>query len=324
VTGRNTLSMKRINYLRLSVTDRCNLRCRYCRPSEKNDLLPPGEILRLEEMASAAEILTRQGIKFVRITGGEPLVRRNVEELIRMLRDNGTVEEISMTTNGVLLENRLPALLRAGLNRINISLNTFDREKYRRLTGADRLEEAVASVAEALAIPDFPVKINAVVLAGINDDEIEDFAVFSLENAVCVRFIEYFPSGSGDPALRFLPGSVVRERIEKRFGMLIPDEVGGRGPAVNYRIAGARGSVGFINTRTFNICADCNRLRLTAAGRLYPCLFAKDYLDLKRMLRENASAGEIDRSVGELIARKPLYTKGKAGDHLVAMSAMGG
>ncbi|MDB4349323.1 GTP 3',8-cyclase MoaA [Omnitrophica bacterium] len=313
----------RINYLRLSITDRCNLRCIYCLPFGKDRFVPDGGILGFEEIVEAVDILSRKGIEFVRLTGGEPLARDGVEGLIKMLRKNSRLKEISMTTNGILLRERLPLLIRNGLGRLNISLNTFKKERYRRLTGADKFEEVLASIKGTLSIPAFLLKINTVILKGINDDEIVDFAAFTLKNRVSLRFIEYLPLNNGESTLQFVPNPLVKRIIEARFGPLIPDETMGRGPAINYRIDNAQGQIGFINTRASDICQNCNRLRLTAAGRLYPCLFSRSSIDLRRMIRNNIDRKKIGGCIDDLIFKKRIYSKRRE-EHEVVMSDMGG
>ena len=316
--------MGKIKYLRLSITDRCNLRCIYCMPFGKDRFIPHHEIMRYEEMAEAIKIFSTRGIECVRITGGEPLVRRDVEDLLKMLKEINAIKKISMTTNGVLLREKLPVLLVSGLDRVNISLNTLKSRRYKELTGTDGFDEVWASIKEILSAPILPLKINVVVLKGINEDEVEDFATFSLDKKVSVRFIEYFPTGSGRATLRFVPNSIIRERIEKKFGRLIPAVANGNGPALTYRINGARGQIGFISTRTADYCKGCNRLRLTSEGRLFPCLFSPFSVDMKKMLREGAGQEEIMRRLDELILKKNNYSKKTASIHNVEMSSMGG
>ena len=316
--------MDKVKYLRLSITDRCNLRCIHCTAYAGKRFVPSAEIMRFEEMVKAVKILEPRGIRIVRITGGEPLVRRDADALVKMLRDNCDLEEITMTTNGVLLRERLPLLVQSGLNRINISLNTFKRDRFQQITGEDEFEQAFSAVKEALAVGELAVKINTVILKGINEDEIEDFAAFSLNNDVGVRFIEYFPVARGRNELRFVPNSHVREVIEKRFGKLSPCDEPGSGPAVNHRIKDAPGHIGFISGRTEDFCRMCNRLRLTAKGDLYPCFYSSFRINLKDMIRAGRGDDEIGRRVDELIEKKKDYTKRKAANHDVEMGSMGG
>jgi len=316
--------MKKVNYLRLSITDRCNLRCIYCLPFGKDRFIPHNEIMRYEEMTEAVGILGTREIECVRITGGEPLVRRDVEDLVRMLKEIEAVKEVSMTTNGVLLRQKLPALLENGLDRVNVSLNTLKSRRYKELTGADKFDEVWLAIKEILSAEVLSLKINVVILKGMNDDEAEDFAAFTLENNVAVRFIEYFPMGGGRAGLAFVPNSIIRKKIERKFGLLIPAVANGNGPALSYRIKGARGQIGFISTRTGNYCNRCNRLRLTSEGRLFPCLFSPFSINLKKMLREAMKRDEILKVIDELIRRKSRYSKNTASACKVEMSRMGG
>jgi len=316
--------MEKVKYLRLSITDRCNLRCIHCTAYPGRHFVPSAEIMRFEEMVKAVKILEPRGIKIVRITGGEPLVRRDADALVKMLRDNCRLDEITMTTNGVHLSEKLPILVQSGLNRINISLNTFKRDTFRRITGEDKFEQAFSAVKAALAVGELAVKINTVILKGINEDEIEDFAAFALNNAIGVRFIEYFPVARGRSELRFVPNSHVREVIEKKFGKLSPCDVQGSGPAVNYRVKDARGHIGFISGRTKDFCHRCNRLRLTAKGDLYPCFYSSFRINLKDMIRDGSADDEIGSRVDDLIEKKKDYSKRKAARPDVEMGSMGG
>ncbi|MFC1454003.1 GTP 3',8-cyclase MoaA [Verrucomicrobiota bacterium] len=316
--------MRKVNYIRLSTTDRCNLRCIYCMPHGKDRFLPHAEVMRYEEMVAVVKLLVTRGVQSVRITGGEPLVRRNVEQLVGMLKKINGAPEVSMTTNGVLLDEKLSSLLANGLDRINISLNSLKKETYRMMTGVDACDRVRRSIDEILERKLLPLKINVVICKGINDDEVEDFAGLSLANEITVRFIEYFPTGNGTPNLQFVSNAAIRERIEKRFGPLVPVDSRGYGPAVTFRIEGSAGRIGFINTRTSYYCAGCGRLRLTSEGRLFPCLFSPASLDLKKLLREKVSKEEIMRKLDEIIQSKNDYSKKLASDNKIEMSSMGG
>ncbi|MFH1867985.1 MAG: GTP 3',8-cyclase MoaA [Candidatus Omnitrophota bacterium] len=318
------VNARKVNYLRLSITDRCNIRCLYCMPKGKDFFLPHHEILSFEEIADAVDILTQNGIEYARITGGEPLLRRDVEVLIKMLRKKGSLKEINMTTNGILLSEKLNLLIKSGLDRLNVSLNTLKRKRYQQIAGVDKFDKVFASVTEAMKAFKFPVKINIVVLKGVNDDEIEEFAAFSLNNNVCVRFIEYFPVNGGVPSFQFISNFLIKNRIEKIFGNLIFCGPNGSGPSENYKIKDARGEIGFINTRTGFFCEDCNRLRLTAGGRLYPCLFSSFSMDIKDMLRRGAGKDEIKRGLDEVLSKKKVFSKSRIKKYDVAMSRMGG
>jgi len=313
-----------VNYLRLSVTDRCSMDCVYCTPNGRDRFLPRTEILSFEEIKEAVTMLSQTGIEYVRITGGEPLQRDHVEILVGLLRQIPSLKEINMTTNGVLLKAKLPALRQAGLDRLNISLNTFKKDRYKILTGLDVFHDAWASIKEVIGIPDLHPKINTVIIKGINDDEVEAFVDFAIGNKVDVRFIEYFPTNNNGAHIEFMPNHLIRERIEKRFGKLIPDKTRGNGPAMNYKINQSKGRVGFIDTNTGNFCASCNRLRLTAGGKLHPCLFSPVNIDLKAMIRGGFSRGEIKKHIECLVSNKQDHSKKKMKKYEFIMSEMGG
>ena len=278
--------------MRLSVTDRCNLRCFYCMPREGIPLAPREEILTFEEMERVASILSSLGVKHIRITGGEPLVRRGLERLVLALSKMAV--DLSLTTNGVLLSSFAGALKRAGLRRVNISLDTLRRERFKRVTGRDLLPAVLEGIEAALEVGLRPVKLNVVVMRGVNDDEVGDFVRFALERGLVLRFIELMRS---TPLWRedlFVPVEEVRRFCEREFGL---KELGpmGPGPAVYYEVGGG-GVVGFIKASEEN-CSRCGRLRLSATGRLRVCLFEPDGLDLKPLLRGGASDEEIKAEV---------------------------
>lgn len=313
-----------VNYLRVSVTDRCNLNCFYCLPLRRKDYISRDEILRYEEITFLVKIMAELGIEKIRITGGEPLVRRNIEELIRMVRSVDKITEISMTTNGVLLGEKINSLLEAGLSRVNISLNTLKKDRYKEFTGFDFFNQVWDSIKE---VQNFVLlKLNTLVFKGINDDEIVDFAGLTLKQNIDVRFIEYFSTQREflDLEKRYIPNRVVKEIIEKRFGEVLPVDSVGNGPAINYRIKGAKGKIGFISANSEPFCAKCNRLRLSSDGRLYPCLFSSFNLNLKEMLRGNISSKEIKKEIEKLIMRKPEYSRKNGERYEFAMSYMGG
>ncbi|MBA2124165.1 GTP 3',8-cyclase MoaA [bacterium Unc6] len=304
-----------VDYLRISVTDRCNLNCFYCLPSAclpqmvRKDYIPGYEILRYEEIASLVKILAKLGIKKVRLTGGEPLVRRNIENLIKMISSEDKIFQISMTTNGILLGRRLISLLHAGLSRVNISLSTLKRDRYKEFTGFDLFDKVWDSIKDAQRF--IHLKVNTIILRGLNDDEIIDFAKLTLNFGIDVRFIEYFSTRREFLGLekRFIPNEVIKKILEKQFGKLLPADSAGNGPAINYRINGAKARVGFINTNSEPFCTKCNRLRLSSDGRLYPCLFSPFSLNLKKMLRANMPSEEIKREIEKLIMEKPEYSR---------------
>lgn len=280
----------KINYLRLSITDRCNLRCFYCNYWQEGDKLPAPEILRYEELLRVASLAAEMGLRKVRVTGGEPLIRRGVVDFLHKLHKIPGLEEICLTTNGVLLPDLAPALYEAGLRRLNVSLDTLRRDRYRKITGRDNFLEVTAGLHRAVSLGFHPVKINCVVLKGLNDDELLDLALLAREHPYQVRFIELMPTGSPDQWQRhFLPMAEVRRHLSM---LGTPEPVAPEataGPARICRFPGFKGEVGFISPMSGHQCLACNRLRLTAAGKLRPCLLKESELDLKGPIRQGAS-----------------------------------
>lgn len=300
-----------IEYLRISVTDRCNFRCQYCMPVEGLPWLPKSEILHYEEIAEIVRQLAPLGLKRVRITGGEPTIRPQLATLVRMLRDVSSVEDISLSTNGVKLPQMAEELRDAGLDRVNISADSLQPERVaaiaRRDLGFDLVRSATAAESAGLA----PIKINVVVMRGINDDEIEDFAELTRQHPWHVRFIELMPVGDMRELTweHVVSSDDILARV-KRLGDLRPDSgpARGNGPAVYWRFDGAPGSIGVITPMTHTYCEKCNRVRLTADGRLRTCLFG----DHEVLLRDALRAGQAL----EPLFRAALADKPKAHDLL--------
>ncbi len=294
-----------IDYMRISITDRCNLRCIYCMPHELEPLIHK-EILTYEEIIRIVKVGARLGVRKVRITGGEPLARKNVQYLIRKLKEIDGIEDLSMTTNGVLLNRYAREVKESGLDRVNVSLDSLRKERYREITRGGSLEEILSGIELAEKIGLDPVKINAVIIRGINDDEIEDFARLTLTTPYHVRFIEFMPGTdnywSED---RCVPMKEIKERIYKTFGELIPVKVRKHGPARYFRISGASGVIGFISAVTHHFCSECNRLRITPDGKIRPCLFSDTEIDLRSAIRRGADDDEIERLLRLSVAVKP-------------------
>jgi cyclic pyranopterin phosphate synthase len=313
-----TLPPQDINYLRLSITDRCNLRCIYCTAWDKWEKLPAGEILRYEEMLRLAGVAAGFGIRKVRVTGGEPLVRRGVVEFIQALHRVSGLTEVCLTTNGVLLKELAGDLHAAGLRHVNVSLDTLKRSRYRDLTGSDNLSEVMAGLDRVTSLGFHPVKLNCVVLKGINDDELLDFALLARDHPYQVRFIEFMPTVSQE---QWLPHFFPMEEVRRRLGALGDGIPVGRnatsGPARIFRYPGFQGELGFISAVSRHHCPTCNRLRLTAAGRLRPCLLAAPELDLKGPLRQGAD----DEALGRLF-REAMFRKAGARDEVLSGRAM--
>jgi GTP 3',8-cyclase len=277
---------RRINYLRMSITDRCNLRCVYCTYWQAWQKRPSAEILRYEELLRLAAIAADAGIRKLRITGGEPLVRRGIVGFLQELKRLPGIDQVCLTTNGVLLPELAPALYNAGVRHLNVSLDTLKRDRYRQITGRDNLPAVMAGLAQAASLGFHPLKINCVVLRGINDDEVLDIARLAREHPLQVRFIELMPTTSQTWWQRhFLSMAEVRRRLAV-LGPLEPlIREATDGPARNFRGPGFQGELGFIRPMSEHHCRTCNRLRLTADGKLRPCLLAASELDLKGHMR---------------------------------------
>jgi cyclic pyranopterin phosphate synthase len=286
---------RHLNYLRISVTDRCNLRCLYCAPGGMVPKLDHHDILRYEEILRIVRIGVRLGIRKVRLTGGEPLMRQGVYGFLKKLAAVDGLSDVSLTTNGVVLEENLEKIAEAGVKRINISLDTLNREKFKHITGYDLFDTVWSGIEKAYALGFDPIKLNVVALRGYNDDEFVDLARLSLTYPFHVRFIEYMPIGN--PRMKssdYILTPAIKERIREELGELLP--VTGKdmdGPAQRYRIREARGEIGFIQAMSRHFCQTCNRLRLTANGQLRPCLLSDKQLDIRGPLRNGCSDDEL-------------------------------
>ncbi len=299
-----------VSYLRLSVTDRCNLRCVYCMPESGIRILPHREILSFDEIAGILDAVARPlGLTGIRVTGGEPLVRVGIAELVRVLSRLPGVEDLSLTTNALLLPRFAAQLRAAGLRRVNVSLDTLLPERYRRICRGGDLEQVFAGIRAAEAAGLEPVKINMVVIPGINDDEIEEMSRLTLERPLHVRFIEFMPVGNSDLQREksYIPSYVLRARIGARFGLEeSPVAPPGRGPARYWRIPGAVGTLGFISPLSQHFCASCNRIRLTADGWVRTCLLTDRIgVDVKTPYRAGARGDELVALFREAIRLKP-------------------
>jgi len=299
-----------INYLRVSITDRCNLRCTYCMPKEGLSALGHEDVLRYEEILRIVHIAVKMGVTKARITGGEPLVRRGVVDFISRLSELSGLTDISLTTNGVFLESFAYPLFHAGIKRINISLDSLNAEKYSLITRGGELKTVLRGIDAVHQVGFHPIKINTVVINGVNDDEILDFALLSVEKPFQIRFIELMPMGrAGDQYEgKYLSNDIIRERIGKAFSL---ESLSGKGnnndgPARIYRISGAPGTIGFISPISNHFCRTCNRLRLTADGHLRACLLSDGEISLREALRRGCSDEELQDLIKSAIARKPM------------------
>lgn len=296
-----------INYLRLSVTDRCNLRCLYCMPDEGIDFVPHSDILSYEEMLHLVRISVEGGIRKVRLTGGEPLVRKDFISFLRSLSAMENLKEVTLTTNGVLLKQYAAAIKDCGICRINVSLDSLKPERFFQITRRDLFHKVWEGIEEAERMSFHPIKINVVAMKGINDDEVLDFAHLTMEKPFHVRFIEFMPIGKNNnwKPERFITTGEVLNRI-RVLGELEPlQHHATDGPAERFRIKGAKGEVGFISPVSNHFCGTCNRLRLTADGRLRGCLFSDREIDVKAPLREGRGDDYLAGLLRLAIVEKP-------------------
>ncbi|CQR70884.1 Cyclic pyranopterin monophosphate synthase [Sporomusa ovata DSM 2662] len=298
---------RNIDYLRVSVTNRCNLRCKYCMPEEGIEDLGHDNILSLEEIAHLVRVAARIGIQKVRLTGGEPLVRRNITKLIADIAQIPKINDIAITTNGMLFADMAEELKAAGLTRVNFSLDSLDEDKFKYITSRGSLSEVVRSISKALELGMVPIKINTVVMKGINDDEILDFVELAKKMPLHVRFIEFMPVGDIPfyKTDRVVTVSEIRERIEQKYELYKGANVQGNGPAKSYQIRGGMGSVGFISAMSDHFCGECNRIRMTADGKLRSCLFGKQEINVKLALQNHASDEIIAELFSKAIREKP-------------------
>jgi len=295
---------RHIYYLRVSVTDRCNLRCIYCMPPGGISWMPHNEILSYEEISAIVKMAAELGFTKIRLTGGEPLVRSGLSKLIKMLSQIEGIDEVSMTTNGTLLKEHALELKQAGLSRVNISLDTLKADRFRHITRLGELKDSLKGIEAAREANLEPVKINVVVMRGINDDEVVDFAKLTREKGWHIRFIELMPFAN---VTEFVPSSEIRQSIVS-LGTLEPcSPITGNGPTRNYRLPRAKGTIGFISPLSEPFCSACNRLRLTSNGQLCPCLLSDVGIDLKGPLRNNATAQELKNLILKAIASKPKH-----------------
>ena len=282
---------REISYLRVSITDRCNYRCIYCQSEKEFEFIPHQEILRFEEIVEIVQEAVNLGITKVRITGGEPLVREGIVNFIKQLRKIDRLEDISLTTNAFFLSEYAEKLKEAGLNRVNISLDSLQEEKYKKITRGGSLGKALKGISSALKAGLLPIKINTVLIRGINDDEVEDFVRLALDRPLNIRFIEFMPSGEeviNEFKNKFISVQEIKEKLIRKY-LLNPIKIStANGPAKYYQIKGGQGTIGFITALSQHFCKTCNRIRLTSEGKLRPCLFSNTEVDIKQAIRKLA------------------------------------
>jgi cyclic pyranopterin phosphate synthase len=290
------------------------------------DFVERQEILRLEEIYRIVRLFARCGVRKVRLTGGEPLVRKNIVCLVKKLAEIEGIEELTLTTNGVLLESLAADLKNAGLQRVNVSVDSPERQSYKEITGFDLLPKVTKAIYKALEVGLSPVKINSVIIKGINVSQILPLAQMSVYLPVVVRFIEYCPTSKyTKPASDYVPTSEVREIIESKFGPLSIVLTGTtNGPALYFRIKNSAGTIGFISGRSSISCCSCNRLRLTSGGKLRPCLYSAHSYDLKKLIRNGASDREVLNLLKKIISEKSNYTKLNSFTNEFSMRKVGG
>jgi len=297
---------RKIDYLRLSVTDRCNLRCTYCMPEDGVPKFDHSEILSYEEIITLARTAIGMGISKIRITGGEPLVRKDILTLCANISRIPGIRSLSLTTNGVLLSGFADGLHKAGIQRINVSLDTLKPEKFAAITRHDCFARVWEGIMAAQKAGLSPIKLNAVVLRGTNDDEIEDLARLTLRFPFHVRFIEFMPFRQGESHdNKLVPASEILERLRRMGPLTASDETQSNGPALHYRFENAPGKIGIISPVSNHFCPSCNRLRVTAEGRLRTCLFSSEETDLRQALREGLPEENIARIIRLAISAKP-------------------
>lgn len=317
-----------IDYLRISVTDRCNLRCIYCVPPKGIKHLRFGDLLKYEEIERLVRIAARLGVRKVRLTGGEPLVRKNLHVLVESLNRIAGIEDISLTTNGQLLKACAHILAEAGLRRVNISLDSLRPDRYRNITRGGDIRDVFEGVYRAEKAGLFPVKINMIPIRGINDDEIENFALLTRYSSYHVRFIEFMPLAPRKlwAEKKYVSTDEIKGRVAS-IAPIVPVKMRKFGPARYYRFPGSSGVIGFISPLTNHFCSSCNRLRLTSDGKLRPCLFSENEIDIKSAIRSGAADDEIERLLKLSVEIKPerhSISPGTCCGHLKSMSRIGG
>jgi len=313
-----------ITYLRISVTDRCNLRCIYCMPEEGLPWIPKSEILTYEEIARIATAAADAGVSSVRLTGGEPLIRRDLAALVRMLAAIPGIEDIALSTNGLLLAERVDELVDAGLSRVNVSLDTLRDDRFFTIARRAGLDRVLRGIDAALGAGVGPLKINCVVMRGQNDDELADFATLTRDRPVFVRFIEVMPVKENLDLQRgaYISADEILDRV-RSLGELLPSAgPPGNGPARYFAFRGARGALGVISPLSHDYCERCNRVRLTADGRLRLCLFGDQHIDLRTPVRTGASRDELVALLRGSMRIKPERHHLRLGEHSSRMRAL--
>lgn len=312
---------RNINYLRISITDLCNLRCKYCMPEKGIEKIPHNEILRLEEIEELARVFVSLGVNKIRITGGEPLIRKGILNLIENIGKIEGLKDFAMTTNGIFLKKYARDLKNAGLNRVNISLDTLNEEKYRDITKGGDIKEVLKGIEEAKKVGLTPIKLNVVLIGGLNEDEIEDFVDLTKNEDIDVRFIELMPIGQAkDWSLdKFISNKIVLEKV-KELKEITKEDISS--PAKYYKLPNSKGKVGLINPISCKFCDNCNRIRLTADGKIKTCLHSNEEIDLRTPLRKGEDLRKI---ITDVVINKPKEHNLEKGEYIERnMTTIGG
>ncbi|MBC8077497.1 MAG: GTP 3',8-cyclase MoaA [Chloroflexales bacterium] len=298
---------RRIDYLRISLTDRCNMRCVYCMPATGMQFLPRPELLTSDELLLVVRAAASAGFRKLRLTGGEPMLRADIVELVRAMKATPGIEHIAMTTNALRLRKLAQPLKDAGLDRVNISIDSLDPQKFRQMTRGSKLDEVWAGIEAAVAAGLTPLKLNAVIVRGMNDDEVVQLAALTLKHPWEFRFIEVMPltGVAGLAQEGVISSAELIARLQAAYGTLEPLGMASSDPARRYRIPGAPGKLGFISSVTDPFCATCNRMRLTAEGRLHLCLLRDDEADLRSAIRAGATEAQVEQLIRHAVAVKP-------------------
>lgn len=295
---------RQIEYLRLSVTDRCDLRCHYCMPKGFKDFEEPSNWLNFDELVTLVSAFSRLGLKRLRLTGGEPLVRRNLPELAARLNAIPDLEDLSLSTNGTQLHKHAKALSDAGVKRLNISLDSINRKSFANITGRDALPQVLDGLKKAASLNFSPIKINMVAMKGVNEDDIEPMLEFCIEHGFVLRLIEAMPMGETGQNTQYLDLQPIKKRLQERYD-LVDGVLPGGGPARYLKTRDNQFSVGFITPMSQHFCETCNRVRLSVDGTLYLCLGQEDKFDFRPLLRAGISAEDLEHEIRNAIALKP-------------------
>jgi cyclic pyranopterin phosphate synthase len=294
-----------ITYLRISVTDVCNLRCVYCMPEFQTTFLPTENVLTREEIVRLATLLVSRGVRKIRLTGGEPLARADIVEIARDVKALGLPSGLAISTNGVLLPRYAEALLEAGVDRVNVSLDGVDAEHFRKMARRDHVDAVLRGFEVAASLPFAHVKVNSVIIRGLNDDQILPLAGFARDRRIAVRFIEFMPYGDNEwTPEQYMPVAEIRARLESSLRLTPLARGSEAGPAEEYAIEGYEGTVGFISPISDRFCATCNRMRLSCEGQLKACLFSTGQVDLRTPMRAGASDADLLAIVDDAVRRK--------------------